>query len=114
MIGIVLMYFVGKSFYDLAGLHNRSQWGFAILGVASYYVGSFLGGLLLAVLSEFGLFSLDGLSDISLGVMALPMAILSCWGFYTILKSQWRKKVEKVSSEQILDSDLVNNNSNNM
>jgi hypothetical protein len=35
MLGLILIYFVGKAFYDLAGLHGKSQWGFAILGIVS-------------------------------------------------------------------------------
>ncbi len=35
MIELVLIFFVGKAFYDLAGRHKKHQWGFAILG--SYY-----------------------------------------------------------------------------
>lgn len=107
MVGLILLYFVGKAFYDLAGLHNRSQWGFAILGVASYYAGQLLGGVLLGIISELGVFSLDGMSDMTISLMALPMGVLSCWGTYVLLKSQWSKAAEKVNREDVLDGDLI-------
>lgn len=107
MVGIILIYFVGKAFYDLAGLNNKSQWGFAILGVASYYGGSFLGGIILGVLSELGVFSLEDIPETVLGIMALPVGVLTCWGTYAILKSQWSKAGEKVNSEDVLDGDLI-------
>jgi len=106
MAGLILLYFVGKAFYDLAGQHQKSQWGFAILGVGSYYAGLFLGSILLGVVAAFGYFSVDDFSDIALGFMALPVGVLSCWGTYTFLKSQWNKRPEKVNREEVLDGDL--------
>ena len=107
MVGLILLYFVGKAFYDLAGQHNRSQWGFAILGVGSYYGGLFLGAIILGVLSEFGMFSIEGMSEMALGFMALPLGVLTCWGTYVFLKAQWIKAAEKVNREDVLDGDLI-------
>ena len=33
MLGIVLWYFIGKSFADLADDYGKSRWGYGILGV---------------------------------------------------------------------------------
>jgi hypothetical protein len=107
MIGILLIYFVGKSFYDLAALHNKSQWGFAVLGVVSYYAGNVLGGVLLAILSELGLFSLEGIHDMVIGIMALPIGILACWGTYSLLRKRWEKSADKVNGEEVLDGDFI-------
>lgn len=107
MVGLVLLYFVGKAFYDLAGLHNKSQWGFAILGVVSYYGGLFAGGIILAIASELAGWSIDDLSDTALGFMALPLGVLTCWGTYVLLKSMWTKAAEKVNSDDVLDGDLL-------
>ena len=107
MIGILLIYFVGKTFYDLAGLHKKNPWGFAVLGVASYYAGNILGGVLLAVLSELGLFSLEGIHETVIGIMALPIGILTCWGTYSLLRNRWEKSAEKVNRDEVLDGDLI-------
>jgi len=108
MIALVLLYFVGKAFYDLAGLHNKSQWGFAILGVVSYYAGIFFAGVVMAIISELGIISLESTPEFVLNLAALPVGVLSCWGTYTILKNQWSRKTPKVNSEDVLDSDLIN------
>jgi len=108
MIGLLLIYFIGKAFYKLAELHNKSKWGMAILGVLSYYFGTFLGGVILALGYEiYEPNSLDNLNDTLLGLMGLPFGIFACWGFYTILKKQWNKKKED-SDNMILDEDFMN------
>lgn len=107
MIGLVLIYFVGKAFYELAHDHDRSRWGFAILGVISYYGGQFVGQIILAVIFAF-YGSLDGISDILLSIMALPFGVLICWGFYQILKRSWSRSSENSNptSAEVLDADL--------
>jgi len=37
MFGIILIYWVGKYFYQLAIEFNKSKWGYAVLGLATYY-----------------------------------------------------------------------------
>lgn len=115
MIGIVLLYFVGKAFYDLAGINGKGQWLFAILGVISYYAGLVVGGILIAIGYELFLDgSIDDVNDMLLGVMALPFGVLTCWGFYRILKSRWEKKEPfTASAEDVLDANLVDHNSDN-
>jgi hypothetical protein len=107
MLGLVLLYFAGKAFYDLAGRHGRSKWGFAILGVLSYYGGLFFGGILIALIYEFGLSqSIDNVNDMLLGVMAIPVGVLTCWGLYKGLEARWAKPEKPFASEGILDADL--------
>lgn len=110
MVGLILLYFVGKAFYDLAGLNNRGQWLYAILGVGSYYAGLFVGAILIGISYE--LFfdgSIDDVNDTALGFMALPIGVLACWGFYRILKNRWEKKesFSGASSEDVLDANLI-------
>jgi len=111
MIGLLLLYFIGKAFYELAHEHDRSRWGFAILGVISYYAGTFIGGIVLALIYEFGLSqSIEDINEILLSVMALPFGILVCWGFYHLLKRSWSRSAKSnVESAEILDADLINN-----
>ena len=113
IVGILLLYFVGKAFYDLAHEHDRSRWGFAILGVVSYYVGSIIiGGIILFVI--FDLFfsrSLEDVNDFLLSLLAMPFGVLTCWGLYKILQNAWAKSTLHASSEsgEVLDADLLNN-----
>ena len=55
LLGLILISFVGKAFYDLAGLHGKSQWGFAILGIATYYAGIMTAGFAMGIISELGI-----------------------------------------------------------
>lgn len=106
MLGIVFLYFIGKAFYDLAVLHEKNKWLFALLGVAFYYVGTFVGGFTIAIsyeLFEFG--SVDDLNDQALGLMAIPFGLLFCWVFYIILKRQW-SRTHVPSDLELLDDDL--------
>ena len=106
LLGIILIFFVGKAFYDLAGLHHKSRWGFAILGVATYYAGITLAGFLMAIASEVGVFSFIEYPETVLGIMAFPFGVLSCWGTYALLKKQW-SKTRKADTHEVLDGDFL-------
>lgn len=108
MIGIILIYFVGKAFYDLAHEHDRSRWGFAILGVLSYYAGTFLAGVVAVFIYDFILLSsIDDVPEIGLQLAAVPIGILTCWGFYKILQSHWREKSSVADDSEVLDANLM-------
>jgi hypothetical protein len=116
MVGLILLYFVGKAFYELAGLHGKRRWLYAILGVGSYYAGIIIGGIFLGIGHELFMDgSIDDVNETLLGVMALPVGVLACWGFYRILKSRWGKKETfSGSSEDVLDASLIDQSSNNL
>jgi hypothetical protein len=108
MIGLVLLYFVGKAFYDLAGINNKSEWLYAILGVGSYYAGLLIGGILIAIGYELFVGSVDEVNDTLLSILALPIGVLACWGFYRLLKSRWEKsQTFSASAEEVLDAHLI-------
>jgi len=107
MIGLFLIYFIGRSFYNLAGEHKKSKWGFAILGIVSYYLGTFLGGVLIAVVIELVLSgSIDEYSDTALAFMAFPLGLATCWLFHFLLKRHWTKR-PAFNNDEALDSDLI-------
>ncbi|MDN5205607.1 hypothetical protein QQ008_29755 [Fulvivirgaceae bacterium BMA10] len=102
MLGILLIYFIGKSYYQLAQKYEKHKWGFAILGVASYYFGTIVGGVLIYLAVDLGLSSIDNMPDVAVGFMVLPFGILACWGLHTILKRQWSNTQVK-GGENVLD-----------
>lgn len=107
MLGIIFIYYIGKSFYTLAQYHNKSTWGFAVAGVLSMYVMSFIGGIVLGLLllfiaPEF----LAETSDTAMGYMALPFGLLGCWGFYKFLENRWNKNYVPESNPDLLDQDF--------
>ena len=108
MLGILLIYFIGKRFYNLAQEWNKNKWLFAILGVVTYYAGMAIVLFLTGILMAFGILSsLENLPDMTLGIMAIPFGLLSCWGLYAILKRSWSRSAERSTSE-MLDGDMIN------
>jgi hypothetical protein len=111
MIGLILLYFAGKAFYVLAENNGKSKWPFAILGVVSYYLGLFIGGMIIGICYEvFMEGSVEDLEDINatlLGLLAIPVGVLTCWGFYKFLENRWSKKETFSTSEDVLDANLV-------
>jgi len=107
MLGLFLLYFIGKAFYELAHDYEKSRWGFAILGIISYYAGTFIGGVILALIgilahSDFP----QNIPNIGLSFLSLPFGILACWIFYKILVSLWSRK-DIIKNSDSLDGNLM-------
>lgn len=96
MLGLILLYWIGKYFYKLAEKYDKSKWGFTILGIAVYYAGIIIFGLVIGIVSEIvspGYF--DDFNDKVLGFLALPFGILSCYLLYKYLEKTWKKEDPK-------------------
>ena len=65
MLGLLLIFFIGRAYYELASEFNRHTWGHAILGIATYYAGTMIGGLVIGLLMA--LYSPSALEDIENG-----------------------------------------------
>lgn len=107
MLGLLLIYFIGKYFYDLAHEYGKSRWGYAILGVVSYYAGEIIGGAMLGIAIAFGAEGLANVPELVLGLITVPVGILTCWGTYKLLQRQWQKSA-LLHRGDTLDSDLIN------
>ena len=104
MLGILLLYFIGKSFYKLAEIYDKSKWAFAIVGIASYYGGTILGGIIVGVLvAIFDPYA--DFSELSYSLIAIPFGLLTWWGLYYLLKKQWSKKGVQTNHD-VLDEGL--------
>ncbi|HMV09571.1 MAG TPA: hypothetical protein PK325_19375 [Cyclobacteriaceae bacterium] len=109
ILALVLLYLVGKTFYTLAEKHHKNKWLFAILGIVSYYAGILIGSLGLGIV--LGLASPETLNTMSDGqatLIAIPIGIVSCWGFYRILKRSWSRATTKADNGT-LDSGFISN-----
>ena len=93
MLGLIFIYFIGRHFYDMAKKYNQSGWLYGILGALSYYAGIIIGSLILGiVLGSFYPNLFDEIPDTVFGLMMIPIGVLTCWGFYQILKKKWHKE----------------------
>jgi hypothetical protein len=115
MIGLLLLYFIAKPFYALAGEHNKSQWGFAILSIVVYYAGylggAFVMGIVLAIVDPSLVGDISGITEIVFSLIAIPFGLLACWIFYRILLKQW-DKVQEIPEGEVLDSNLFDEQGN--
>lgn len=106
MLGLLLLYYVGKAFYNLAIANNKNGWLFGILGVVVYYGGIFIGQVLIILVYTLWLKEdVEGLNNMLIALMSIPVGILTCWGFYALLKRSWTKP-QRVFEENILDDDF--------
>lgn len=109
MLGLILIYFIGRQFYDLANDFQRNRWLFAVLGVVSFYLGTFVAGLIIGVLSNYYEFFSDLLTQnqLVLGFASLPIGLLFCWGLHQLLKNNWKKRKE----DSFGDFEIIDNES---
>lgn len=104
MLGLLLIYFIGKYFYDLAEKNNKNKWLFAILGVAMYYLGTFVFGIVLGLIAVFtNNPSLLEMNNIVLGLIAIPSGLLFVWIFYSILRKAWKNKPVTIENDSLID-----------
>ncbi|MDO5969724.1 hypothetical protein Q4Q35_07880 [Flavivirga aquimarina] len=99
MLGLLLIYFIGKRFYDLSEEYSQNKWLYAILGIVIYYVGTFIVSIVLAVLIEFGIIDIDLENSFVIGLIALPFGIGAVYLFYILLEKKWKKAVVVVKDE---------------
>jgi hypothetical protein len=109
LLGLILIIFVGKKFYELAHEYDKSRWGFAIAGVVSYYGCMIISAFIIGIIIEL---SSPGYINESnerwIGLLGVPFAILGCWGFYKILEKNW-SKTRGNGQPDTLDGGMINN-----
>lgn len=99
MLGLILLYFIGKSFYKLAEIYGKSKWTFAILGIVVYYAANFATQLFIIYVLEYYE------NPIGIALAGIPIGLIAWWGLYEYLKKEWAKTGKK-KSHDILDDGL--------
>lgn len=100
MLGILLIYFIGKRFYDLSVEYNQNKWLYAILSIIVYYgVGTLLlVGLMFLDLLVFE-WGFDWEKNYGMSLLMIPLGLLAVWIFYHFLENRWKKSVVIVKDE---------------
>lgn len=110
MLGFVLIFFLGKAFYDLAEKFQKSQWGYALLGVAVFYGTQLLLGVAIAIFMELNnpnyWNEFDRGSEIGLNLTGLFFSGLFTLLFYNYLRSRWESQPTVIKKNDILDDDF--------
>ncbi|CAL2093707.1 hypothetical protein [Tenacibaculum sp. 190524A05c] len=102
MLALILLYFIGKKFYELADKFEKSKWGYAVAGIAIYYAGAIgIGTIIVIILEYFELFNVDSVSDNLLGILIAPFGFISCYVLYIMLEKKWEK--EKPQLDNIIE-----------
>ena len=100
MLGILLIYFIGKRFYDLSTEYNQNNWLFAILSIAIYYASGFVFGVILGLLDIYVFdWGIDWDNNFGINLLGLPVGLLTVWGFYVFLENKWKKSVLVIKDE---------------
>lgn len=110
IIGLFLIWSIGRAFFKLARDREKNKWLFAILGVLSYYLGNVVGVIIIFVISDLffsSYYNIESIDENLLGLIAIPFGILGCWGFYKILEKNWKTEDETyIKDDNILDANL--------
>jgi FtsH-binding integral membrane protein len=107
MLGLLLVYFIGKYFYQLAFEHNRSKWGYAILGVVVYYSTTLLAGIVIAyAYFEFVDETIERGIEMLLSILTVPFGILGAYILYKKLEKNWSNSKHDSMNSDILDQGL--------
>ncbi len=92
MLGAVFLYWVGKYYYKLAEEYEKSQWGYAILGIVVYYGGVLLFSVMVGIVLEItSPGTIETMNETLLGILMLPFGVLSCYLFFKYLEKTWKK-----------------------
>lgn len=109
MLGILLLYFIWNYYTELAFEHDKKKWVYGVIGIATYYAGTFIGGIVIGLSYIIaGNHYIDDSNAIISAIIAMPFGVLSVWGLYKLLKYQWERKSKVVSNS--LDNDLLDSN----
>lgn len=100
MLGLLLIYFIGKRFYDLSEQYGKNKWMYAILSVVTFYGSMFVFGLLLGLLDLLFGWGVDwDKNSIMINLLGIPIGLLAVWIFYTLLEKNWKKAVAPIKDE---------------
>ncbi|MFK7757239.1 MAG: hypothetical protein AB8B53_09945 [Flavobacteriales bacterium] len=102
MLGLILIYFLGKAFYDLAAEHGRSRWGTAISGVCFYIALQ----VLFVVVLIFVVDSFETINTFLIDIIGIGVGALAAYILYQYLKFKWENQPVH-SDYELLDDDLT-------
>ncbi len=106
MLQIILIYFIGKYHFDLAGKHNKGKWPFAILGVVAYFIGMISCVFVIVFFIQPDLTSGSSFENLWLDLVSMPVGILATYILYQYLKKSWAQTRPELD-DSLLDDELI-------
>lgn len=92
MLGILLIYFIGKYFYELAQDYYKNRWLWAILAVILYYAAGAIFGVILALCDMAFNLGIDWDNNFGINLLGIPVGLLADYGLFVYLKNKWHKE----------------------
>ena len=94
LLGILVIILIAQKFFILAGEFNKNKWGFAVIGIVIYYVGTFAaafiyGAIYFVMDPEASDESVDNLVS---RLILVGFGLLSCVLLYNTLRKRWKKE----------------------
>ncbi len=99
MLSILLIFFIGKYFYELAQDYYKHRWLYGVLGIVVYYFGTMIGGFIVAILSELLGWNMNFESSLTLTAIAIPSGLIFAVVFYFLLQRNWKNAKVEVKDE---------------
>jgi hypothetical protein len=94
MLGIFLIYFIWKRFAELAEKYGNKKWVYGLLGVITYYVGTFILGIIIAFLDLIFNWGINwDAPNLGLNLLGLPFGLGTCYLLHYLLEKKWEKEV---------------------
>ncbi len=104
MLGLVLIFFIGKAYFDLAKNHNKEYaWLYAVLAIALYYGFLFISLFVIVGILEYSSpMTLYNMNEYLLGIMGVPFGLLAVWAGHLILKKRF-SETNEFENDALLD-----------
>jgi purine-cytosine permease-like protein len=109
MLGIILIYYLGKQFYTLAEANQRNKWGYAIAGILSYYASTVVGLVIIIVgIGSLAPDLIDPIPEYAYDLIGIPFGLLGTWLFYRYLKQKFEgNNLFHNTNNDLLDDELT-------
>ncbi len=108
MIGLLIIFYAGNLLYKLADKFDKNKWAYAILGVITYYAGTFIFGVvfvLLSTLSNEEVFF--GMPELVVNLLSIPFGALLLWLLHRYLEKKWSNSpIQSGEISELLDENL--------
>lgn len=102
MLGLIFIYYIGKSYYRLASDHNKdNKWLYSVLGIIAYYAGVYGFAIMLGIYAEVSeKYEIYEMSDVMWSLVCFPFGIATCILLYMFLRHLFSAKKESVALDE--------------
>lgn len=114
MIGILFIYWIWKSFTNLALEYDKSKWTYFFFGIGSYYAGTILAGfsvgIVMGLAKGFDAVGNENFDNPGWSILFVLIGGLACYGTFKFLENKVQKERELNKKEGIDDIGVVEEN----